>query len=195
MLLNKNSQEGEINKKSFFTAKFINPESVIEQLDLRKGMVVVDFGSGAGYFTLPIAKKIEDGGKAYALDVVSQKLGAVLSRAKSQGLNNIITKRVNLENEKGSGLENESVDCVIMKDMLFQNKKKEQIIEEARRILKIGGKVLIVEWSSTDFSIGPEKNLRISKEIVMSLAQKKGLTFLKEINAGNFHYGLIFEAV
>ncbi len=195
MLINENSQEGEIDRQSFFTAKFIDPESVIAQLDLQKEMIVADFGSGAGYFTLPIAKKIDGSGTVYALDVISQKLEAVLSKAKSLGLNNVVAKRVNLENEGGSGLENESVDYVIMKDMLFQNKNKDQVIKEARRILKIGGKILIVEWSSEDFSIGPEKKLRIYKESVTELAQKKGFRLSKEVSAGNFHYGLIFEAV
>jgi ubiquinone/menaquinone biosynthesis C-methylase UbiE len=193
MLIDINSQEEEIDKKSFFTAKFIDPQAIIEQLDLKKEMIVADFGSGAGYFTLPIAKKIEDGGTVYALDVVSQKLESVASQAKARGLNNIITKRVNLENENGSGLDEESVDCVIMKDVLFQNKNKNQLMEEARRILKKGGKVLVIEWNCENFSIGPEKNLRIYKESVIELAKKDGLNFLREINAGNFHYGLILE--
>lgn len=193
MLTNNNPQGEEASKKSFFTAKFIDPQSIIEQLDLKEEMIVADFGSGAGYFTLPIAKKIENGGTIYALDVISQKLESVVSKAKSQGLHNIITKRVNLENKNGSKLDDKSVDCVIMKDVLFQNKDKNQIIREAARILKTGGKALIVEWNSENFSIGPEKNLRIYKESVIELARKNGLKLLKEINAGNFHYGLILE--
>lgn len=78
MLTNNNPQEEEISKKSFFTAKFIDPQSIIEQLDLKEEMIVADFGSGAGYFTLPIAKKIENGGTIYALDVISQKLESVV---------------------------------------------------------------------------------------------------------------------
>lgn len=195
MLINENSQEGEIDRQSFFTAKFIDPQNVIEQLDLRNDMTVADFGSGAGYFTLPVARKIGEGGTVYALDIISQKLEAVLSKARTSGLNNIITKRVNLENKNGSTLDNESVDCVIMKDMLFQNKNKAQIIEEARRILKTGGRMLAVEWSSEDFAIGPERKLRIYKESIVELANKKGFKLSKEISAGNFHYGLIFEAI
>lgn len=195
MLINENSQEGEIDRQSFFTAKFIDPQNVIEQLDLSNDMTVADFGSGAGYFTLPVARKIGEGGTVYALDIISQKLEAVLSKARTSGLNNIITKRVNLENKNGSTLNNESVDCVIMKDMLFQNKNKAQIMEEARRILKVGGRMLAVEWSSEDFAIGPERKLRIYKESIIELANKKGFKLSKEISAGNFHYGLIFEAI
>ena len=192
MLINTNSREEEIDKGSFFTAKFIDPQDIVNQLDLKKEMIVADFGSGAGFFTLPIARKLEGSGAVYALDVVPQKLESVTSQAKAQGLNNIVTKRVNLENKNGSGLEKESMDCVVIKDMLFQNKNKGQIMEEAKRILKDGGKVLVVEWNSENFSIGPKKELRIYKESVIELAKKNNLRLWKEINAGNFHYGLIF---
>ena len=195
MLINVNPQSEELDKKSFFAAKFIDPQAVIDQLDFKKEMIVADFGSGAGYFTLPIAKKLEGSGTVYALDVISQKLESVASQAKAQGLNNVITKRVNLENKNGSGLETESVDRVVIKDMLFQNKNKGQIITEARRILKNGGKILVVEWDFKNFSIGPEKGLRIHKESILDLAEKNNLRLSKEINAGNFHYGLILETV
>lgn len=195
MLINANPQEEDLDKKSFFAAKFIDPQAIVDQLDLKKEMIVADFGSGAGYFTLPIAKKLEGSGTVYALDVISQKLESVASQAKAQGLNNVITRRVNLENKNGSGLEAESVDCVVIKDMLFQNKDKNQIVAEARRILKNGGKVLVVEWDSKNFSIGPAKNLRIYKESILDMAGKNKLRLAKEINAGNFHYGLILETV
>lgn len=193
MPIKDNFQGEDLDKKSFFAGKFIDPPAIVEQLDLKKEMVVADFGSGAGYFTLPIAKKLEGSGIVYALDVISQKLESVASQAKAQGLNNVLIKRVNLENKNGSGLETGSVDCVIIKDMLFQNKNKEPIIAEARRVLKNNGKVLVVEWNSENFSIGPEKKLRIYKESVINLAAKNKLRLKREINAGNFHYGLILE--
>jgi ubiquinone/menaquinone biosynthesis C-methylase UbiE len=195
MIITENSQEEELNKKSFFSTEFIDPQKVIGQLDLVEGMTIADFGSGAGYFTLPLAQKISNNGTVYALDVILQKLEAVAGKARTQGLNNVITKRVNLENEGGSGLEKESIDFVIMKDMLFQNKNKSQILEEARRVLKTGGRILIIEWNSENFSIGPEKKLRIYKESIIELAKKKNLEFLNEINAGTFHYGIIFKAI
>jgi ubiquinone/menaquinone biosynthesis C-methylase UbiE len=193
MLLKKKTQEGEINKNSFFDVKFIDPQAVIDQLDLRSGMQIADFGCGAGYFSLPMAEKIGEEGMVYALDVVAQKLEAVASQAKTQGVNNIETKRVNLENKNGSGLEADSLDFVVMKDMLFQNKNKAQILDEAKRVLKAGGKALVIDWKSEDFLVGPNKELRMYKESLIELAKNSGLKFLKEISAGHFHYGLIFE--
>ncbi|PJA87602.1 MAG: class I SAM-dependent methyltransferase, partial [Candidatus Moranbacteria bacterium CG_4_9_14_3_um_filter_40_7] len=78
-------------------------------------------------------------------------------------------------------------------DILFQNKGKDKILEEAKRILKKGGRVLIIEWNKEDASIGPEKELRIFKETLVNLARKNSWTMDNEIEVGNFHYGLILK--
>ncbi len=173
-------------------AKFVNPQEIISKLNMEQGMVVADFGCGAGYFTLAAARKIGEDGKVYSFDILPQKLEAVESQAKSSGLTNIITKRANLENENGSRLAPESVDWVIMKDMLFQNKGKDLVLTEARRVLKTGGRALAIEWRPEDLSVGPDKELRISKEALSGLAQRVGLAVEKEVEVGDFHYGLVF---
>lgn len=171
--------------------KFIDPLAVIAQMDLKQGSIIADFGCGTGYFSIPLAKTIGEEGKVYSLDVVPEKLEAVESQAKTLGLTNLTTKRVNLENKEGSKLKAESVDWVIMKDVLFQNKEKSDMLEEAKRILKPGGKVLLVEWKTEDTAIGPDKEIRISKEKALELVNKSELGIEKEITAGDFHYGYI----
>lgn len=178
-------------KNSAPEAKFINPEEVITQMEIQPGSIVADFGCGTGYFTFPIAKKIAGEGKVYALDILPQKLETVESQAKILGLTNIITQRVNLEKVGGSKLEKGSIDWVILVDMLFQNNNKDEIFREVARVLKKGGKILVVEWNSLNFSIGPEQKLRIPKENMLEIIKKNGLTVIKEIQAGDFHYGFI----
>ncbi len=181
-----------VPKSEEYGIKFINPEVVIEKLGVKEGMKIADFGCGTGYFSLAFGKKVGEEGKVYALDILPQKLESVESQAKSLGISNITTHRVNLEKENGSKLESNDIDWVVMKDMLFQNKNKDKIIAEARRVLKEGGKILIIEWNLEDTSIGPEKELRISREALNMLADREKLCFSKEIEVGNFHYGLIF---
>lgn len=172
---------------------FMNPQTVVDQLDITEGAVVADFGCGTGYFISPIVKKIGENGIIYALDILVSKLEAVESQAKLAGITNVVAKRVNLEKDGGSKLENDSVDWVILSIMLFQNKFKDVIIKEAVRVMKSGGKILIIEWNKSSASIGPQENLRISKEEVIELAKKAGLNFVSEIAVSDFHYGLIFS--
>jgi len=190
VLSNNNSGTG---YDSDFTSgeKFIDPEAIVGLLNLPMGIVVADFGCGTGYFSLPIARQIGGKGIVYALDILTDKLEVVESQAKTQGVANVLTKRVNLENKNGSKLEPESIDWVVLKDMLFQNKNKNQIMEEAKRVLKPGGKILLIEWKKGDTSIGPDVGIRMSVEEIKDIVRKSELGIEREIDVGNFHYGLI----
>ena len=63
----------EINKIG--SGGFMNPDKIVAELNIKSGMIVADFGCGAGYFTIPIAKIIKNSGKIYAIDVLNETLG------------------------------------------------------------------------------------------------------------------------
>ncbi|HRZ95741.1 MAG TPA: class I SAM-dependent methyltransferase [Candidatus Moranbacteria bacterium] len=180
-----------LSKAIEYGSKFIAPEVIIESLDFENGMQVANFGCGTGYFAVPIAKKICPDGIVYALDVRREKLEVIESRARIEGITNIMTKKANLEAEKGSGLRNGSVDWVVAVNMLFQNSGKDRILLEAERILGKKGKMLIIEWEEKDLPIGPDRKNKISKKDLIKIAQKNKLKIVKEIEASNFHYGLV----
>ncbi|MCK9378902.1 MAG: methyltransferase domain-containing protein [Candidatus Moranbacteria bacterium] len=171
--------------------KFADPLEIMKEIDVKRGDVMADFGCGAGYFSLPFAKLVGEEGKVYAFDVLASSLESVESEAKVGGLSNVVTKRVNLEAEKGSGLDDEIVNWVVMKNILFQNKNKEGIIGEAYRILKKGGRVLIMEWNDNNSSLGPDPKLRISEEELELMVNKNNFTVEKKVKVGDFHYMLI----
>lgn len=179
--------------ESAIAVKFINPQEIINEAEVPAGAIVADFGCGSGYFSIPVAQIVGEEGIIYSLDILPQALEEVQSKAKSLGLTNIILKRVNLENENGSGFGKEELDWVIMKDVLFQNKKKSNIIREAYRVLKPGGKALVMEWNSKDSSVGPDKNVRIPEKELLELVGEEKFVLDKKINAGDFHYAFVIK--
>ncbi len=171
--------------------KFLDPEAIIKQLHLLPDSEIADFGCGNGYFSLPLAQALEGDGKVYSLDVLPSALEAVNSKAKMERVLNIQIKRVNLENKRGSSLEDESVDFVVIKDMLFQNKNKNNIVKEAYRVLRKGGRILLVEWNNHRESFGPEMFLRIPENEAVKFLQEEGFSELTRISAGEFHYAIV----
>jgi ubiquinone/menaquinone biosynthesis C-methylase UbiE len=171
--------------------KFLDPEAIIAQLGVVSGEVAADFGCGPGYFSIPFAKAVGENGKVYALDILPQTLETVASKAKNSGITNIITNRVNLEKKNGSKIESDSIDWVILKDVLFQNQKKEVIIAEAHRALKPGGKVIVVEWSQNDLAVGPESEIRIPQDKLKKMFIKQKFSLEKDVEAGDFHYAFV----
>jgi ubiquinone/menaquinone biosynthesis C-methylase UbiE len=174
---------------------FVNPAKVIENLDLEPAMTVADFGCGSGHYTIEAAKKVGKTGKVYAIDIQQEMLSFVRSQAKLMGLTNIETVWADLETVKATNLRENSVDLVIISNILFQAENKKQIIQEAFRILKSGGRTAIVEWDIENqiASFGPQMEKRITSQNVKDLFAESGFMFEKEFNPGEHHYGLIFK--
>ncbi|MBP9728272.1 MAG: methyltransferase domain-containing protein [Candidatus Moranbacteria bacterium] len=173
---------------------FVDPVVVVNQLPVEPGNQVADFGCGSGYFSFEFARRVGVGeGLVHALDVLPSALEAVASRAKTLGLTNIVVKRVNLENEQGSGLAPSSMDWVVLKDVLLQNQKKDVMLREVVRVLKPGGRALIMEWSPDEALVGPEKQLRVDPEALKKLIEAVQLSVETELNVGGFHYGFVVK--
>lgn len=173
------------------TGGFLNPEKVLEEFGIKKGMKIADFGCGTGYFAILTAKAVGESGIIHAFDVLKTALESVRSRAKAEGLLNIRTVWANLEIKGGSNLEDKSVDVVLLANILFQSPKRASIITEAKRILKKGGKMIIIEWKK-DQPMGPPQDLIVSKDFINDLAEKRGLKLEKEFSAGEHHWGMAF---
>ena len=86
---------------------------------------------------------------------------------------------------------NSSADLVLMTNLLFQAGKKKEIFEEAKRILKSSGKILVVDWKENSPQ-GPQEG-RISEKEVKKMAENLGFKLEKEFEAGIYHYGLVLR--
>jgi ubiquinone/menaquinone biosynthesis C-methylase UbiE len=168
---------------------FLNPNEVLKQLNLTEEMTAADFGCGSGGWVVPLAKILE-GGRVYAIDIQEEPLSALRMKTNIDKLQNIKVIKADIEKPKGSTLYNSCCDLVLIANILFQSNNKKEILEEAQRVLKPGGKILVVDWKK-DAPLGPEEG-RVAPEDVKNIAQSLGLKFENEIEASSFHFGLVF---
>ncbi len=172
---------------------FVDPKAVIEVASILPGSVVADFGAGPGFYAIPLAQRLGNAGKVYAFDIRKEMLEAVRSKAKALGLSNIETIWSDLEAPQGSHLKDAAVDLVMISNILFQVENKKAIAKEALRILKPGGKVLLVEWAEEEKPLGPPLKYRINRKEAEETFLAQGFIFDKEFNAGDQHYGLVLK--
>ena len=176
------------------TGGFMNPEVIVESFGLQPGMKVADFGSGSGYFTILMAKRVGSNGMVTALDIMESALETVRAKASAVGLKNLQTIRTDLEVFGGSALPDNSQNTVLLANILFQSPKKDQIIKEAKRVLAPGGLMIVIDWKKeANGGLGPPAELKIDPEILRSMLEKEGLVFVSNIDAGAFHFGFIFR--
>jgi len=169
---------------------FLDPEEILDQLDVKPNMIIADFGCGSGGFTIPLARKLEEG-LVHGLDIQEQPLSALKSRFLLENLNNIKLTKCDLEMPRGSKLEADSIDMVFIPNVLFQAENRSAIIIEAFRILKRKGILVIIDWIGKN--IQAEIGGQISKDEVVRLAKDQGFNFQKDFKAGQYHYGVIFK--
>ena len=172
--------------------QFLKPDELLSSVGVSPEAVIADFGCGNGYYSVAAGILVGAKAQVFALDLMEDALSQTASLAKLTGLHNIITKLCNLETIRGSSLADTSCDLIILASILHQVENKENLLREAYRILKTGGKVLVVEWEKVA-SFGPEHKIRVMKEEVKKLAEKLGFRPEKELPAGSFHYALLFK--
>lgn len=176
---------------------FSAPEKNIEQLAVKEGEIIADFGAGSGAYTIAAAKALHGTGKVYAIDVQKDLLTRLKNTCTEAHLGNVSFIWANLEKVGGTKLRDGSCDAVILSNILFQVPPFERrvVLEEAKRILNAKGRLLIVDWTGSFNNMGPTPEQVLSERAAHTLAEETGFFFDRSINAGNYHYGMILRNV
>lgn len=172
---------------------FTKPDSNVAQLELRGSERVAVFGSGAGGHSLAAMKLLKGNGRVFAFDHRMPMVEKLKSDATRMGFSGLTVKNASFEVVGGTGMFNESFDVVIVPNTLYAAKNKKALVAEAFRILKVGGRLLIVDWSDSYGGMGPQPEYIVSPEAARGLAEQGGFHFTRSFTAGAQHYGLIFS--
>jgi ubiquinone/menaquinone biosynthesis C-methylase UbiE len=158
-------------------------------------MIVADFGAGTGFYSLAAAQKVGEEGKVFAIDVQKELLDKIKINANSQQILNIEIIWGDIEKLGGTNLQDESVDAVIVANLIFQLEDKKSAIEEIKRILRTKGRVLVVDWTDSFEGMGPQPDKIITESSAKELFMNQGFEYEKSIEAGDNHYGIILRKV
>ena len=170
---------------------FTNPEENIKHLELKAGEKAADFGAGSGAYTMTAAAMVGDKGKVYAIDVQKEMLTRLSALAQDKGLSNVEVIWGDLDRLGGSKIVAQSVDAVIMSNILFQSEDKQTIVLEAKRLLKPEGRALIIDWKESFGGLGPASSQVVSAAEGRKIMTEAGFNVVKEFNAGEHHWGLL----
>ncbi len=173
--------------------QFVDPQQVLLAIGLRENMIFADFGCGAGYYTIPAAAMVGEHGQVYAVDILKSSLQDIQGKAKIEGLRNIQYVWADLEIKGSTKIPDDSVDVVFLAHIVNQSTAHPSILEEARRIIKPEGAIVVVEWKKIKIPFGPPLEKRVAQEEAVKVAGQVGLRLAQDFSAGNYHYGLVFK--
>lgn len=172
---------------------FSEPTKIIEQCGIQAGQEIADLGSGSGFYSLAAGRALMATGKVYAIDVQKDLLSKLKNQATKEGIYNLEVVWGDIEKPNGTKLRDSSVDLTMLCNVLFQIENKPGIIKEIKRILKPGGRTLLVDWGDSFGGIGPHAGSVVKKDVARDMFEKAGFHVDREIQAGSQHYGFIFK--
>jgi len=171
--------------------KFFNPRAILHTLSLDKEVGdVAEFGCGYGTFTVPAAKIIK--GDIYTFDIDPDMIQITREEVKKHGLRNV---RVSLRDfmTEASGLPEKSVDYVMLFNILHLENPS-VLLNEAHRILKMGGRIGIIHWNHDSTTPrGPSMDIRPKPEQCIQWAEAAGFINPKQYDLKPYHYGIVMR--
>ncbi len=174
--------------------ELLNPAELLTRAGVTLNMKVGDFGCGGmGYFSLQAARMVGENGIVYAIDVLKSVLTSVASLAKQSGFSNVKTIWSNIELPGATKVPAGSLDIALVKNVLFQSKKRKEFLTEVIRLMKNGGTMMVVDWKMTGSPLGPVQHDRVAPDEIRSIARDLKLTEQEAFEAGQYHFGFLYK--
>jgi len=176
------------------SANFSSPHENVLQVGLREGMKVGDFGAGTGHYARAAAAIVGGSGKVYAIDVQEDILKHIKLNTHEQHQHIIETVWGDVEKPGGSHLRDASLDAVLLANTFFQVENRFAVLAEIQRVLKSGGKLMVVDWAGSYSGMGPVIEKVVSEHEAEAFFINGGFHKVKSFRAGPHHYGILFTA-
>ena len=123
---------------------FENPYRLFGDL-VREGMIVIEPGSGMGYFTIPLAEMVGPSGKVIAIDIEPKMIAVLEKRATRAGMIERIERRLCEADRLPIKDLRESADLVVVIHMLHETSDQGRFLDQLYHALKKNGKLYIAE--------------------------------------------------
>lgn len=156
----------------------------LEILQPQPGMTYADIGCGPGYFTFPVAERVGPTGQVYAVDLQPEMLQELERRVQERSLKNITTVRCG---ELKIPLPDGSVEAACLANVYHELEDTPAFLAELRRILRPGGRLILIDWKPIETPMGPPLSQRIPGEIISQALQRAGFAHRQDHDIYPYH--------
>jgi ubiquinone/menaquinone biosynthesis C-methylase UbiE len=114
---------------------FLPRKNILEEVGIKPGFHVLDYGCGSGSYIIPLAKLVGESGKIYALDIHPLAIQKVKDIASKKQLTNVET----ILSDCQTGLPDNSLNAVLLYDIFHHLGDPDGVLKELHRVLKPNG--------------------------------------------------------
>jgi ubiquinone/menaquinone biosynthesis C-methylase UbiE len=160
-------------------------EVIIPRMGLGRGDTLVDLGSGVGFFSVPISKKV---GRVISIDLEPKMHEVLSSRIRADGLDNIDLLKAEITDIP---LADASVDHVLAAFVYHEVDSPRELMVEGARVLRERGVMTVIDFQKKDTPVGPPVAERKSPAQVIRSAPK-GMEMVSRFDS-DVYYQLAFR--
>lgn len=168
-------------------------QDILKNFAIPQGSIVADLGVGIGHIALGLAEKVGETGKVFAVDIQKPMLERLAKEAGEKGYKNIEIIWGDIEVVGGTKVRANFIDAAVLANVLFQIDAKAGLVHEISRIMKVGGKLLVVDWSESFGGLGPKPEAVVDATTARRIFETGPFEWKGDMPAGDHHYAMVFE--
>jgi SAM-dependent methyltransferase len=173
-----------------------DPDATLRALGVDDATSVLDVGCGDGFFTIPLAERVD--GPVYALDLDLDHLDCVRTEATEAGVD---VHTVAGDARDLPSLLSDRVDYVLLANTFHGVDDPKALAATVRDVLEDGGRFGVVNWHDLpreETTVagevrGPPEELRLSPEATREAIEPAGFDHVETVELPPYHYGVVFE--
>ena len=172
---------------------FFSPDEVLNRLDIKEGSTLLDAGCGDGFISISAAKLAGESGLVFAVDIDEHSIEMLNQVIERDRIGNI--EAVNADISKTLPIENKIIDICLMVNVfhgLVENEESGAALREIKRVLKYGGRLVIVDFKKTDSFPGPPEHIRLAPLQMESILREYDFEKQDYFEIGKYHYAMVF---
>ena len=174
-------------------SSFLSPQATLDAAHISEGSRVADLAAGSGFFARAAARAVGPEGLVWAVDPNPDMLVRLKNLSMGEGLHNVEVVRGTLEKPGATKLPDATMDVAILANALFGIEHKEVAAQEAYRVLRRAGRLVLIDWSGSHGGLGPHASHVVTAAQAQKIFEAAGFNKAEDIPAGAYHWGLILR--
>lgn len=173
----------------------LDPNRIVRAAGVRAGHTVVDLFAGhQGHTAFPAAAHAGPDGHVYAVDMRRTAVDSLKGRAQNPFEGTVEPLHAHVEKVGGIPLADGSADVVLLINGLSLGVNALEVVKEAQRLLKSGGRFAVVDWQPYgNTRIGPASHLRHAPASARSICLVSGFAHQGDFEPGGHHWGFVCQ--
>ncbi len=172
----------------------IDPFLLLERIGVEMGWVIADLGCGAlGHFVFPAASVVGAEGHVYAIDVQRLAIEHLQREVRHHQYWHVRPIWADIEAPRPTPVPERSVDLTLIVNTLYLAREQSRWIQEAWRMTRPHGQLMVIDWRPDAAPLGPEAGLRLHPDALRESICAQGWTLEADIDVGDHHFGCLFR--